>query len=283
MFTEVPCGKCGEGVPRHALAEHTADCQADCPHCDETLENQRALTTHLRKDCPNVEAVCSAGDGTRRCGAKMLRKDLAGHRRDVCPSMRIDCRYKSAGCPHKCARRDMAAHCKASTEAHLALAMGALDREPPATTELLWTIEDAPRHIRDKTKNVVWNPRSVIGPFGYKIALVAKFNKGDDSDHLGLSVGTTPGPFDDVLQWPFAYGYTVTLLDRTAGSATAHVSHTRSRASVAEGGTSGEDKPFNQGSRRTHGWSKFISHADLATRGYVKDGKIRVRVTFSKT
>ena len=103
MFTEVACGKCDKGVPRHALAEHAAGCRPACPHCAKTLESRAAVSAHIKDDCPNVEVACSKSSA---CG-KMLRKDLAAHERDACLFATIDCRYKSAGCAHTCARMDM--------------------------------------------------------------------------------------------------------------------------------------------------------------------------------
>lgn len=277
----MPCGKCAKGVPRHALAEHTLDCQPGCPRCGKTLVNRAAVTAHINADCPNVEVECSTSPD---CGAKVLRKDLARHVRNECLFARVDCRYKSAGCPHKCFRMDLDDHCEASIERHLGLAMGTIDREPPATMELLWTIDDATKHIRDKTRKVAWKPLTVVGPFGYKICLTAEFNTGGDKDHLGLYVATTPGPFDVALEWPFPYGFAITLLDCAQDAPPTHKSFTSTKAqnAAAAAAPGPNPPPFNRDSVLGYGWNKFISHTDLATRGYITDDKIRVRVKFTQ-
>ena len=160
--------------------------------------------------------------------------------------------------------------------------MSTLDREPPATMELLWTIDGAAKHVRDKTDSVEWRPLSVVGPFGYKVRLQANFNRGDDKDHLGLYVGTVPGPFDAALQWPFPYEFTVTLLDCAQDGPAAHDSGTMTKAEVAAAAGTPGSTYFNRGSTAAWGW-KFISHADLlANCGYTADDKIRVRVKFTQ-
>ena len=161
-FAEVTCQKCYATVPRHALAAHTASCSPACQHCSREFSDEAILQAHLDAGCPKVEVTCP----TAGCDATMLREDLPHHAAVVCPKAWVGCPYAAAGCRRKKQRDGMAGHVRSHQEEHLAMAMRTIEQEPPHTTELLFTIDDAARHIREKTRHVDWFPRSVIGPNG---------------------------------------------------------------------------------------------------------------------
>ena len=209
----------------------------------------------------------------------MLREDLPHHAAEVCPKATVGCPYAAAGCAKRRQRDSMHTHIASAKDDHLAMAMRAIEREPAHTTEVLWTIDDAARHIRDKTATVEWSPRSVIGPNGYKVKLEAKFGKtnADGKPFLGLYMGTVPGPNDRALEWPFPRAATMTLLVPADGPRSAP---TEWSSRITNHHASSH---FEQGTTRTRGPPNFVP-LDVLTAGRFigPDGELQVRVRFSK-
>ena len=271
-FAGVACSKCDATVPRHALGAHTAICSPTCWHCSRDFLDEAMLQAHVDASCPKVEVTCP----TPGCGATVLREDLPHHAAEVCPRVVVECPYAAAGCRRTFPRDARAAHVHRQQEQHLALAMRTIEREPPHTTELLWTIDDAARHIREKTPALKWAPRSVIGPNGYKVAIKIGFDQTHTGEgYAGVYFGTRPGPNDHALGWPFPRRVSVALLVAATGRAPVALQE----ATVA----TPHDTLVGFGSTKWFGVSKFVALSDLSTGGCIgPDGKLRIRIRFSK-
>ena len=148
---------------------------------------------------------------------------------------------------------------------------------------VLWNIENwnesfqTAKQLQDDDYFLKSRPYYTGQP-GYKVCLHVHPNGygSNARTHLSVYMQLLRGHYDDEVTWPFTSMYSIILLDqqpcghditRTIDPPTVRVPPTERLFSRP---TTQENNPW--------GWPKFISHADLYTRAYIKDKSLQLRL-----
>ena len=117
-------------------------------------------------------------------------------------------------------------------------------------------------------------------PNGYKLRMLVSLNatreKFEDV-HLGIYICVMKSDHDAILTWPFKKKYTFTLIDQQDNE--------KERKNIVGTMTpQGEDefKRPNEKENEGRGCAKFVSHATLRTRKYIKDDTVFITVSIEQ-
>lgn len=196
----------------------------------------------------------------------------------------------------------MSRHLDESTKLHLGL-MGALvARQRQELVELrreveelavssdgilIWKIPDYSRKLQEAKQRA--NYESFSPPFythryGYKLQVSAFLNGNGSGEgsFLSLYIRVLPGQYDNLLEWPFSYRVTFSLLDQSDPSLSKpqHITETflpdpnwKNFQKPGQGRASLDESLLG------FGYPKFISHEDIKKRNYVKDNAVFIKAS----
>lgn len=101
------CTYCRKNFKRVELKDHTekrCDCRPySCEYCEQYRSTYRTVQSHYSA-CLYFTVTCS------KCTAKLRRKDQQDHLDNTCPLVEVECEYNYAGCDARVLRKDLCAH-----------------------------------------------------------------------------------------------------------------------------------------------------------------------------
>ena len=114
---------------------------------------------------------------------------------------------------------------------------------------------------------------------GYKLKMEVCLNQTKEQfkDHLGMYIHVMKSDHDAILSWPFKKKCTFTLIDQQDNE--------EERKNIVYSKTpEGEDsfkRPIEK-ENRGYGCARFVSHATLLTRKYIKDDTVFITVSIEQ-
>lgn len=292
--------KCGARMMRRVLSQHSlAECPKrtqPCPYCSKEFVFDTIQSHQFQ--CPRYPVTCPNQCGT----ANIAREDLTVHLKDSCSSALVLCPFKESGCKHRCAKIGMSRHLEENMRAHLSMMSSLVCRQRQEIIELrkqveelsvssegilIWKINDYSRKLQEA--KVRGNFESFSPPFythryGYKLQVSAFLNGNGSGEgsYLSVYIRVLPGEYDNLLEWPFSFRVTFSLLDQSDPSLSKpqHITETFN----PDPNWKNFQKP--SGSRNSldestlgFGYPKFISHEDIRKRNYVRDNAVFLRAS----
>ncbi|XP_031447542.1 TNF receptor-associated factor 4 [Phasianus colchicus] len=292
--------KCGARMMRRLLSQHTlTECPKrtqPCTYCAkefvfDTIQNHQYQCPRYPVPCPN------------QCGTpNIAREDVPTHLKESCSTAMLLCPFKEAGCKHRCPKLAMGRHLEESTKAHLGMVCALVSRQRQEILELrrdveelsvssdgtlIWKISDYARKLQDaKTRSnyEFFSPPFYTHKYGYKLQVSAFLNgngSGENS-HLSVYIRVLPGEYDNLLEWPFSYRVTFSLLDQSDPSLSKpqHITETfHPDPNWKNFQKPGASRGSLDESTLGFGYPKFISHEDIKKRNYVRDNAIFIKAS----
>ena len=183
-----------------------------CSTCFYTLESfaDSLSARHIRAikvECDNREAGCEW---------KGQLGELLDSHLQSCPLHTVECPYADVGCSVRVRRQEAEQHSRESTEQHLQLAAGRIQRleavamVPPVVFKLA-------KFNLKKAKNERWNsPKFFSHRGGYRLCLSIDANGNGESkgSHISIYVRLTKSLSDPHLVWPFRGELTIDVLNQ---------------------------------------------------------------------
>ena len=309
-FEPVHCeNKCGLKIQRNRLRAHMVNtCSKrliDCAYCvrcftADTLQAHHATCRRFPLICPN------------RCGTSAdeantyPREEIEIHLKSHCPNRpemlnpEKKCTFAAAGCPWAGSAPDHEGHLRASLQLHLDLMCSLVHKQESHIKKLSGQLE---RSNTSHNGVLVWKVRGVSEkiaeakksgqalelvsvPFytsqcGYKmqVSLFVNGNGAGEGSHMSAYIKVLPGEYDSILKWPFKHTVSFTLLDQTPERKTA-VNIVESFLPDPNWPNFARPSTVEEPDSLGFGFPKFVSHEMVASRNYVKDDclflKIRV-------
>ena len=130
-----------------------------------------------------------------------------------------------------------------------------------------------------KEKNVagdIFGDPFYTSTYGYKFKMRVQLNENREKskDHLGVYICVMKSDHDAILSWPFKKKYTFTLIDQQDDEED-RKNIVTTRTPTAQD----EFKRPNEKENEGRGCAKFVSHATLRTRKYIKDDTVFITVS----
>jgi hypothetical protein len=219
------------------------------------------------------------------CNEMMQASKLANHMR-TCRTVVMDCLVK--GCPARPQRGAFRAHFEDTSHVYLLAAEVArlsaeLDRpELVHDNTVVFKVTDVGKKFeapafRFETKLYTLG---VMGRLGYNFRVQLRKREWPEdrkkfNDRLGVYLHIEQGEIDDLLQWPFPYHYTFSILDQSP-SEKRHVEF-----AVTDGATRGADW-LGPGTGKGWGPQGIASFDTLRSRGYCHNDCMFVMIKFHR-
>ncbi|KAG7266434.1 hypothetical protein CRUP_030657 [Coryphaenoides rupestris] len=264
--------KCGARMMRRLLSQHSmAECPKrtqPCKYCGkefvfDTIQNHQYHCPRFPVQCPN------------QCGTpNIAREDLANHVKDNCGSALVLCPFKDAGCKH---RRQEILELRREME-ELSVSHDGV---------LIWKLGDYSRKLQEaklRNNHEFFSPPFYTHRYGYKLQVSAFLNGNGSGEgsHLSIYIRVLPGEYDNLLEWPFAYKVTFSILDQSDPSLSKpqHITETFN----PDPNWKNFQKPCSarnslDESTLGFGYPKFISHEEIKKRNYVRDNSIFLKAS----
>ncbi|XP_066518575.1 TNF receptor-associated factor 4a [Hoplias malabaricus] len=292
--------KCGARMMRRLLAQHTmAECPKrtqPCKYCGkefvyDTIQNHQYHCPRFPVQCPN------------QCGTpNIAREDLATHVKENCGSALVLCPFKDAGCKHRCPKLAISRHLEETTKSHLTMMCNLVGRQRQEIMELrremeelsvshdgvlIWKLSDYSRKLQEAklhNNHEFFSPPFYSHRYGYKLQVSAFLNGNGSGEgsHLSIYIRVLPGEYDNLLEWPFAYKVTFSILDQSDPSLSKpqHITETFN----PDPNWKNFQKPCSSRnsldeSTLGFGYPKFISHEEIRKRNYIRDNAIFLKAS----
>nr|XP_032644603.1 TNF receptor-associated factor 4 [Chelonoidis abingdonii] len=292
--------KCGARMMRRLLSQHTlTDCPKrtqPCPYCTkqfvfDTIQNHQYQCPRYPVSCPN------------QCGTPSIaREDLSGHLKENCSTAMVLCPFKDAGCKHRCPKLAMSRHLDESTKVHLGMVCSLVSRQRQEIQELrqdveelsvssdgvlIWKIADYARKLQDskvRSNYEFFSPPFYTHRYGYKlqVSVFLNGNGSGEGSHLSVYIRVLPGQYDNLLEWPFSYRVTFSLLDQSDPSLSKpqHITEAfNPDPNWKNFQKPGASRSSLDESTLGFGYPKFISHEDIKKRNYVRDNTVFIKAS----
>ncbi|XP_025911101.1 TNF receptor-associated factor 4 [Apteryx rowi] len=292
--------KCGARMMRRLLPQHgLAECPKrtqPCTYCAkefvfDTIQNHQYQCPRYPVPCPN------------QCGTPSIaREDVPTHLKESCNTAMLLCPFKEAGCKHRCPKLAMGRHLEESTKAHLGMVCALVSRQRQEILELrrdveelsvssdgtlIWKIADYARKLQEakaRSNYEFFSPPFYTHKYGYKLQVSAFLNGNGsgESSHLSVYIRVLPGEYDNLLEWPFSYRVTFSLLDQSDPSLSKpqHITETfHPDPNWKNFQKPGASRSSLDESTLGFGYPKFISHEDIKKRNYVRDNAIFIKAS----
>ena len=146
----------------------------------------------------------------------------------------------------------------------------------------LWRIEQFPKKLEQALagRNVeLLSPPLMTDASGYKFCIILmlagdpKFNKHEQKSFISIYISILPSDFDEVLAYPFPYSIDISLLNVSKGKdLTLTLKPDQHKAF---------EKPYQEMNPPV-GFSKFCSHDQLYSGGYIKDDSLFIKLNVLK-
>lgn len=208
-----------------------------------------------------------------------------------------NCVYQEAGCRFRGTSTQMEEHMNKSKQVHLDLMCSLAHKQQETIKKLndqlekcntsyngvlVWKIKDLSSRLSEaKTQDGL---ELVSAPFytsqyGYRVqaSLFLNGNGGGENSHMSVYIKLLPGEYDSILRWPFKYTVSFTLLDQA--------DQRKDACNIVESfipdpNWKNFQRPSTEPDSLGFGFPKFVPHAMLEQRNYVRDDcmflKIRV-------
>ena len=287
-FASIPCIYCFERVIRlNAQFHQTEECEqrpARCQYCNYESTFADVTKTH---DCGNFPTLC------HQCKQAFLRQDFQNHIDNECPFTPIDCEFKHVGCKIALPRKDMPAHLRDNTVAHLSLQAAGHKKVEKENEKLKKKVAKQQQEIAKLSKEVesltfsLSMFQSMIQPVqvtmsdftrlrrvdsdwismpfyshaqGYKMCIRVHANGilGGKGTHVSVYVHLMKGEFDDHLVWPLQGQISVNLMG-------AGINEYKKIIVFDDNTPSEYASRVTSGERASQGWgyAQFITHAQV--------------------
>ncbi|KAL1260574.1 hypothetical protein QQF64_008401 [Cirrhinus molitorella] len=292
--------KCGARMMRRLLSQHTmTECPKrtqPCKYCGkefvyDTIQNHQYHCPRFPVQCPN------------QCGTpNIAREDLANHVKESCGSALVLCPFKEAGCKHRCPKMAVGRHLEESTKSHLTMMCNLVGRQRQEIMELrremeelsvshdgvlIWKLTDYSRKLQEaklRNNHEFFSPPFYTHRYGYKLQVSAFLNGNGSGEgsHLSIYIRVLPGEYDNLLEWPFSYKVTFSILDQSDPSLSKpqHITETFN----PDPNWKNFQKPCSSRnsldeSTLGFGYPKFISHEEIKKRNYIRDNSIFLKAS----
>uniref|UniRef100_A0A672UWJ4 TNF receptor associated factor 4 n=1 Tax=Strigops habroptila TaxID=2489341 RepID=A0A672UWJ4_STRHB len=292
--------KCGARMMRRLLSQHAlTECPKrtqPCTYCSkefvfDTIQNHQYQCPRYPVPCPN------------QCGTPSIaREDMPTHLKESCSTAMLLCPFKEAGCKHRCPKLAMGRHLEESTKVHLGMVCVLVSRQRQEILELrrdleelsvssngtlIWKISDYTRKLQEakaRSNYEFFSPPFYTHKYGYKLQVSAFLNGNGsgESSHLSVYIRVLPGEYDNLLEWPFSYRVTFSLLDQSDPSLSKpqHITETfHPDPNWKNFQKPGASRSSLDESTLGFGYPKFISHEDIKKRNYVRDNAIFIKAS----
>lgn len=160
---------------------------------------------------------------------------------------------------------------------------------------LLWKIPCYNRHLQEARTgsnggSELFSPAFYSHRYGYRLQ-VSAFPNGNGSGegtHLSVYIRILPGEYDGLLQWPFPYRVTFSLMDQSDPTLSKPQHITESFNPDPTWPNFQRPRPGAVGSVRSgcldesllgFGYPKFISHEQMMKRNYIRDNSIFLKAS----
>nr|WIK99884.1 TRAF4 [Paralichthys olivaceus] len=292
--------KCGARMMRRLLSQHSmAECPKrtqPCKYCGkefvfDTIQNHQYHCPRFPVQCPN------------QCGTpNIAREDLANHVKDNCGSALVLCPFKDAGCKHRCPKLAIGRHLEDTTKSHLTMMCNLVGRQRQEILELrremeelsvshdgvlIWKLNDYSRKLQEaklRSNHEFFSPPFYTHRYGYKLQVSAFLNGNGSGEgsHLSVYIRVLPGEYDSLLEWPFSYKVTFSIMDQSDPSLSKpqHITETFN----PDPNWKNFQKPCSSRnsldeSTLGFGYPKFISHEEIKKRNYIRDNCIFIKAS----
>uniref|UniRef100_A0A8C7Q727 TNF receptor-associated factor n=1 Tax=Oncorhynchus mykiss TaxID=8022 RepID=A0A8C7Q727_ONCMY len=292
--------KCGARMMRRLLSQHSlAECPKrtqPCKYCGkefvfDTIQNHQYHCPRFPVACPN------------QCGTpNIAREDLANHVKENCGSALILCPFKDAGCKHRCPKLAIGRHLEDTTKSHLTMMCSLVGRQRQEILELrremeelsvsndgvlIWKLSDYSRKLQEaklRNNHEFFSPPFYTHRYGYKLQVSAFLNGNGSGEgsHLSIYIRVLPGEYDNLLEWPFSYKVTFSIMDQSDPSLSKpqHITETFN----PDPNWKNFQKPCStrnslDESTLGFGYPKFISHDEIKKRNYVRDNSLFLKAS----
>lgn len=202
----------------------------------------------------------------------------------------------------QCPKLAMGRHLEESTKAHLGMVCALVSRQRQEILELrrdveelsvssdgtlIWKIADYARKLQEakaRSNYEFFSPPFYTHKYGYKLQVSAFLNGNGsgESSHLSVYIRVLPGEYDNLLEWPFSYRVTFSLLDQSDPSLSKpqHITETfHPDPNWKNFQKPGASRSSLDESTLGFGYPKFISHEDIKKRNYVRDNAIFIKAS----
>lgn len=160
---------------------------------------------------------------------------------------------------------------------------------------LIWKLADYSRKLQEaklRNNHEFFSPAFYTHRYGYKLQVSAFLNGNGSGEgtHLSIYIRVLPGEYDNLLEWPFSYKVTFSIMDQSDPSLSKpqHITETFNpdpnwknfqKPSGATGGGGGGSRDSMDESMLGFGYPKFISHEEIKKRNYVRDNAIFLKAS----
>ncbi|RLV92294.1 hypothetical protein DV515_00013839 [Chloebia gouldiae] len=202
----------------------------------------------------------------------------------------------------QCPKLAMGRHLEESTKTHLGMVCALVSRQRQEILELrrdveelsvssdgtlIWKIADYARKLQEakaRSNYEFFSPPFYTHKYGYKLQVSAFLNGNGsgESSHLSVYIRVLPGEYDNLLEWPFSYRVTFSLLDQSDPSLSKpqHITETfHPDPNWKNFQKPGASRSSLDESTLGFGYPKFISHEDIRKRNYVRDNAIFIKAS----
>lgn len=193
-------------------------------------------------------------------------------------------------------------HLEESTKSHLTMMCSLVGRQRQEIMELrremeelsvshdgvlIWKLTDYSRKLQEaklRNNHEFFSPPFYTHRYGYKLQVSAFLNGNGSGEgsHLSIYIRVLPGEYDNLLEWPFSYKVTFSILDQSDPSLSKpqHITETFN----PDPNWKNFQKPCSSRnsldeSTLGFGYPKFISHEEIKKRNYIRDNSIFLKAS----
>lgn len=152
---------------------------------------------------------------------------------------------------------------------------------------LIWKLSDYSRKLQEAkmhSNHEFFSPPFYTHRYGYKLQASAFLNGNGSGEgsHLSVYIRVLPGEYDNLLEWPFSYKVTFSILDQSDPSLSKpqHITETFN----PDPNWKNFQKPSSSRSSLDEsalgfGYPKFVSHEEIRKRNYIRDNAIFLKAS----
>lgn len=206
-------------------------------------------------------------------------------------------------CPSvQCPKLAIGRHLEDTTKSHLTMMCNLVGRQRQEILELrremeelsvshdgilIWKLNDYSRKLQEaklRSNHEFFSPPFYTHRYGYKLQVSAFLNGNGSGEgsHLSVYIRVLPGEYDNLLEWPFSYKVTFSILDQSDPSLSKpqHITETFN----PDPNWKNFQKPCSSRnsldeSTLGFGYPKFISHEEIKKRNYIRDNCIFIKAS----
>ncbi|CAK8692867.1 unnamed protein product [Clavelina lepadiformis] len=300
---------CNFRGPKRSMDAHlSVDCPQRLVTCEFCKRHVRAeMEIEHLKNCPRFPIACPKACGKR----DIAREEIGRHLSEECSMADVPCPYNQIGCTFKGGRPALNDHVEECLKQHIKLLCeGVLNHSSLLSThetnltnsmqviaehenklsaisdklgaEMIWKVDEWENKMAQAVsgkKIAIHSPPFYTARHQYKLSLSLLPN-GDNKakgEFVSLYVRVCTGDYDSLLKWPFSHGLDLILVDQSQDprAKTDFIYNLRPNPCK-------ENLPFlgrpTSRANPAFGPQRFVSHALLNSRDYVRDDVVFIKV-----